>query len=227
MPRPTLIEMQESKNSMGLSHCSRSGSSPSPFYEGKGWIGIGWVISWLGGVRYRLQSIDNDWKTWVGGTVSGQAIQSEKCHLQCHHHIVITVVKIVIVIVIQLLELPCSSFRYQKVPHHKYIHQGQGMRIISASYKHALGSRIIDICIIYACIRVKDRGSYIHASYTHSSYRHDICHFFYTSNFSTIQDFTRRKRVNRDIFRPSIWRSEFSEPKLRIENKNFCTCWLT
>ena len=64
---------------------------------------IGWVISWFGGVRYRLQSIDNDWKTWVGGTVCGQAIQSEKCHLQCHNHIVITVVKIVIVIVILII----------------------------------------------------------------------------------------------------------------------------
>ena len=30
LPKPTLIEMQESKNSIGLSHCSRSGSSPSP-----------------------------------------------------------------------------------------------------------------------------------------------------------------------------------------------------
>ena len=33
LPRPTLIEMQESKNSMGLSHCSLSGSSPSPSIE--------------------------------------------------------------------------------------------------------------------------------------------------------------------------------------------------
>ena len=30
LPRPTLIEMQESRNSIGLSHCSRSGSSPAP-----------------------------------------------------------------------------------------------------------------------------------------------------------------------------------------------------
>ena len=40
--------------------------------------------------------------------------------------------------------------------------------------------------------------------------RHDICHIFYTSNFSNILNFTRRKRVNRNIFSPLIWRSEFS-----------------
>ena len=51
--------------------------------------------------------------------------------------------------------------------------------------------------------------------------RHDICHIFYTSNFSNILNFTRRKRVNRDIFSPLIWQSEFSSPKMRIENENF------
>ena len=31
------------------------------------------------------------------------------------------------------------------------------------------GSRIIDMCIIHTCIRVKDRGTLINASYTHVS----------------------------------------------------------
>ena len=34
--------------------------------------------------------------------------------------------------------------------------------------------------------------------------RYDICHIFYTSNLFNIYNFTRRKRVNRDIFSPLI-----------------------
>ena len=47
--------------------------------------------------------------------------------------------------------------------HHTHIHQDQGSYIftswIHASCKYSLGSRIIDMCIIHTCIRVKDRGS--------------------------------------------------------------------
>ena len=68
---------------------------------------------------------------------------------------------------IQLLESACSfvrpSVRPEKIPHHRYMHQGQRSWIyasfIPASYTHASGSKIIDICIIHTCIRVKDRGS--------------------------------------------------------------------
>ena len=53
--------------------------------------------------------------------------------------------------------------RHEKIPHHRYMHQGQRSWIyasfIPASYTHASGSRIIGICIIHTCIRVKDRGS--------------------------------------------------------------------
>ena len=41
-------------------------------------------------------------------------------------------------------------------PHHRYM-------------QHSQVSRIIDMCIIHTCIRVKDRGSQICASYTHAS----------------------------------------------------------
>ena len=33
LPKPTLMEIQERRNSMGLSHCSLSGSSPSPVFK--------------------------------------------------------------------------------------------------------------------------------------------------------------------------------------------------
>ena len=68
---------------------------------------------------------------------------------------------------IQLLESACSSVRpsvrHEKIPHHRYMRQGQRSWIhasfIPASYTHASQSRIIGICIIQTCIRVKDRGS--------------------------------------------------------------------
>ena len=45
LPKPTLMEMQERRNSIGLSHCSLSGSSPSPFLN-KLWYMILTVIDW-------------------------------------------------------------------------------------------------------------------------------------------------------------------------------------
>ena len=63
----------------------------------------------------------------------------------------------------------------EKIPHHGYMHQGQGSWIyasfISASYTYASGSRIIYICIVDTCIRqtfigIKDH-IYVHHTYMH------------------------------------------------------------
>ena len=63
----------------------------------------------------------------------------------------------------------------EKIPHHGYMHQGQGSWIyasfISASYTYASGSRIIYICIVDTCIRqtfigIKDHR-YVHHTYMH------------------------------------------------------------
>ena len=54
------------------------------------------------------------------------------------------------------------SVRHRKVSHHRYMHH---------TYMHASGSRfrIIDMCIIHTCIRVKDRETLIYASYMYVS----------------------------------------------------------
>ena len=70
--------------------------------------------------------------------------------------------------------------------HHTYVHHGHmyqdqehiyashmhtNIRVKNHTYMDASGSRsrIIDMCIIHACIRVKDRGTLINASYMHVS----------------------------------------------------------
>ena len=63
---------------------------------------------------------------------------------------------------IQLLESPCPSVRWfvtKFQTHHMH-----------SPYIHACFSfRIIDVCIIHTCTRVKDRGTWIYASYMHVS----------------------------------------------------------
>ena len=68
---------------------------------------------------------------------------------------------------ILLLESPCSFVRpsvgHQKVPHHRYMHH---------TYMHASGSRsrIIDMCIIHTCIRVKVQDHrYVHHTHIDQS----------------------------------------------------------
>ena len=62
-----------------------------------------------------------------------------------------------------LIRVNYHSYLHHLYLHHTHIHQDQGSYIftswIHASCKYSLGSRIIDMCIIHTCIRVKDRGS--------------------------------------------------------------------
>ena len=106
---------------------------------------------------------------------------------------------------IQLLESACSSvlpsFRHKKIPHQRYMLQGQGSWIqasfipashmhasgsrviyIYASYMHASGSRVIYICIMDTCIYAsRSRIKIIYISiiisvkdhrYMHRTYKH-------------------------------------------------------
>ena len=87
------------------------------------------------------------------------------------------------------------------LPHHRYMHQGQGSWIFAlwihalhqgrgsriiirvkdhgyiciahthSSYMHTPGSRIKDICIIHTCIKIKGYW-YVHNVYTHHAYVH-------------------------------------------------------
>ena len=64
---------------------------------------------------------------------------------------------------ILLLESPCSLVRHRKISHHRYMHH---------TYMQASGSRsrIIDMCIIYTCIRVKVQDHrYVHHTHMHQS----------------------------------------------------------
>ena len=56
--------------------------------------------------------------------------------------------------------------------------------------------------------------------------RHDICQIFYTSHFSNIYKFTRRKRVSRNIFSPFIWQFSIFIPKILIIS-HFFPCRFT
>ena len=62
-----------------------------------------------------------------------------------------------------LIRVNYHSYLHHLYLHHTHIHQDQGSYIFTSwiheSCKYLLGSRIIDMCIIHTCIRVKDRGS--------------------------------------------------------------------
>ena len=58
----------------------------------------------------------------------------------------------------------CKSYTHasgSRIEDHRYVHH--------THMQYSQGPRNIDMCIIYTCIRVKDRGTLINASYTYVS----------------------------------------------------------